>query len=118
METDDLEVVPPKKSFLEALMIVGTFSFAFTVVPLSVFCLAVANDIEVKPVEPDFDPMRFGTGFSILLMLLLFNAPLGFLCALIGGLVAGTRAWRLIFIGFAIYMFLASAVAGAVFFWA
>jgi len=118
MDVDELETIKPKKSFLEALMILGTGYFAIGIIPLSLFCLAVAKDVEVKPVGPDFDPMRFGTGFSILLMILLFMTPCGLICAAVGRLVATTVAWQRIFLGFSIYYFLVLVIAGAVFAWA
>lgn len=118
MDVDELETIKPKKSFLEGLMILGTGYFAIGTVPISLFCLAVAKDVEVKPVGPDFDPMRFGTGFSIVLMILLFNTPFGLFCAAVGRLVAKTLFWQRIFLGFAIYYFLVLVIAGAVFAWA
>lgn len=118
MNADEAESAPPKKSCLESLLMIGTLYILLGVVPTSLFCLVIAKDIEVKPVGPDFDPMRFGTIYSILLMTLLINAPIGALIAVIGRSIAATPFRKRLFTGTAIYMLLTFFVVGAAFLWA
>lgn len=118
MEPDEPELAPPKKSCLETLLMIGTVYILFGVVPLGLFCLAIWKDVEVKPVGPDFDPMRFGTAYSIMLMVLLINAPVGVVCAIIGRTIAATPFRKRFFTGAAIYMLLTFVAVGAAFLWA